>query len=87
MSPYGFDVAVFSFAVGYDYRGFLCHEDVDSEICYGGIVVFIRIVGFCFLWGGVVNVGICGSMLGVGEGGSFVSRVSCVVPVIGVADG
>ena len=45
------------------------------------------VFGYVSCGDGVVNVGICGCMLGVGEGGSFVSDVSCVVCVIGVADG
>ena len=53
----------------------------------GGRDYSYAVLGSVSCGGGVVNVGICGCMLGVGEGGSFVFGVSCVVCVIGVADG
>ncbi len=39
------------------------------------------VLGSVSCGGDVVVVGICGCMLGVGEGGSFVSGASCVVCV------
>ncbi len=45
------------------------------------------VLGSVSSWGCGGNVGICGCVLGVGEGGSFDSCVSCVVSVLGVAVG
>ena len=49
--------------------------------------VFIRGVGFSFWVGCCGNVRICGCVLGVGEGGSFDSDVSCAVCMLGVTVG
>ena len=53
----------------------------------GGWVYSDGLLGSVCCRGGVVNVGVCGCMLGVGEGDSFVSGVSCVVCVVGVSVG
>ena len=53
----------------------------------GGWEYSYVVLGSVSGWGGGVNAGICGCMLSVEEGSLFVSGVSCVVCVLGVADG
>jgi hypothetical protein len=53
----------------------------------GEWVYSVGLLGSVSCRGGVVNVGVCGCMLGVRKGVSLVSGVSCVVCVVGVSDG